>query len=176
MVEQWSVKGTGIAICERMPGTMLALRVRRPSAGDLERIGALLGTPLPLVPNRAADGAVRLLWTGPDEWLILGSDVSPAALEAAAADAAAALCVAVGDGRCVFEVTGDHAIDLLAKGTSIDLHPTVFTADHAVLTLFAQVHAILDRPPAVGGFRIIADVSIRAYLQQWLADAIVEFG
>ncbi|WP_016747190.1 sarcosine oxidase subunit gamma [Rhizorhabdus wittichii] len=176
MADIWKAAAATVAVRERVPGPIATLRLRRPSADDLTRIGALIGTALPTVPNRIADGAARVVWIGPDEWLILGDTASNAAIEAAATDAAAALCVGVGDGRCMFEATGPAAADLLAKATSIDLHPAVFTEAMSAMTLFAQVNAIVDRPPGLDGFRLIFDVSLRDYLRRWFADAIVEFG
>jgi len=166
-----------VAVREIVPPPRLTiLRLRRPSRDDLARIGALLGTALPAEPNRTADGAVRVIWMGPDEWLIVGDTAPTSAIEEAATDAAAALCVSVGDGRCVFEVSGPAAADLIAKGTSLDLHRTLPAADRSAMTLFAQTNAIIDRPPDLDGYRLIFDFSIRHYLQLWFADAAVEFG
>lgn len=176
MADIWQARAATVAVRECIAGPITTLRLRHPSADDLARIGALIGTVLPTVPNRIADGAVRAIWIGPDEWLILGETASNAAIEAAATDAAAALCVSVGDGRCTFEATGPDAAELLAKATSIDLHPTAFTGAMSAMTLFAQVNAIIDRPPGLDGFRLIFDISVRDYLRDWFGDAIVEFG
>ena len=146
MAESWEASTATVMVRERPAGGMAALRLRNPSADDLTRIGALIGTALPTAPNRIADGAVRVIWIGPDAWLILGDTAPNAAIEALATDAAAALCVSVGDGRCTFEVTGPAAADLLAKATSIDLNPSFFTDKMSALTLFARVDAIIDQP------------------------------
>lgn len=165
-----------LAIREIQPSRLTVLRLRRPSSDDLARIGALIGTALPTDPNQAADGAVRVIWMGPDEWLIVGDTAPNSAIEEAATDAAAALCVSVDDGRCVFEVTGPAAADLIAKGTSLDLHRTLAAANRSAMTLFAQTNVIIDRPPGLDGYRLIFDFSVRDYLRFWFADAVVEFG
>lgn len=175
MVETWQAMGGRVSVRELMPLPVATLRLRRPSPDDITRIGALIGTPLPMVPNRASGYVPRVLWIGPDEWLIIGSDVPGEAIEAAAADAAAALCVSVGDGRCSLDVTGADAADLLAKGTSIDLHADIFAEDMLAMTLLAQANVIIDRPPGLAGFRLIFDVSLRDYVRHWFADAVVEF-
>lgn len=176
MADLWQARATAVGVRERPAGRMLALRLRRPGADDLARIAALIGTVLPTTPNRVGAGQARAIWTGPDEWLILGDTPPAAAIEAAAGDAKAVSCVEIGDGRCVFDVTGPAAIDLLAKGTSLDLDPTVFAEGSSALTLFAQGNAIIDRRPDGDGFTLIMDVSIRHYLRDWFADAVVEFG
>lgn len=166
-----------VAVREIVPPPRLTiLRLRHPSRDDLARLGALIGTALPTEPNQAVDGAVRVIWIGPDEWLIVGDTAPTSAIEEAATDAAAALCVSVGDGRCVFEVSGPAAADLIAKGTSLDLYRTLPAADRSAMTLFAQTNAIIDQPPGLDGYRLIFDFSVRHYLQHWFADAVVEFG
>lgn len=166
-----------VAIREVVPPPRLTvLRLRRPSRDDLARLGALIGTALPTEPNQAADGAVRVIWMGPDEWLIVGDTAPTRAIEEAATDAVAALCVSVGDGRCVFEVSGPAAADLIAKGTSLDLHRALPAVDRSAMTLFAQTNALIDRPSHLDGYRLIFDFSVRDYLQYWFADAVVEFG
>ncbi len=175
MAETWHSAAGAITARERVAPPIATLRLRRPSADDLARIGALIGVALPTIPNTAAGDSIRVIWIGPDEWLIIGSTMTNAAIEAAAIDSASALCVGVGDGRCVFDVTGAHAADLLAKGTSIDLHPAMFAKGSTAMSLFAQVNVIIDRPPGLSGFRLYFDISVRPYLHRWFEDALVEF-
>jgi len=176
MADGWQATAATLSVRERAPVPMATLRLRHPSAADLDRISALIGTALPTIPNRAAGTAVRVIWIGPDEWLIIGEAPPNCVIGAAAGDAAAALCVGMGDGRCTFDVTGANAADLVAKGTSLDLYPSLFAEGMSAMTLFAQVNAIVDRPPGLDGFRLIFDVSLRDYLHNWFRDAIVEFG
>lgn len=176
MADIWQATAATLSVRERAPVPMATLRLRHPSVADLDRIGALLGTALPTVPNRATGDAVRVIWVGLDEWLIIGDIASHAMIEGAAGDAAAALCLAMGDGRCTYDVTGADAADLLAKGTSLDLHPSVFAEGMSAMTLFAQINVIIDRPPGLEGFRLIFDIGFRDYLHLWFRDALVEFG
>jgi sarcosine oxidase subunit gamma len=176
MADGFDATAATVTVREASPGSIATLRLRNPSSEDLGRIGALIGAPLPTEPNRATEGAVRVIWIGLDEWLILGDTAPHAALEAAASDAAAALSVGVGDGRCIFEVTGPAAADLINKATSLDLRRALSSTDRSAMTLFAQVNVIIDRAPGLEGYRLIFDVSIRDYLHRWFRDAVVEFG
>ncbi|KQX22624.1 MULTISPECIES: sarcosine oxidase subunit gamma [unclassified Sphingomonas] len=176
MADGFQATASTVTVREIAPGPITTLRLRLPTADDLARIGTLIGTPLTTVPNRASDGAVRVIWIGLDEWLILGDTAPHAALEAAARDAAAALSVGVGDGRCVFEVTGPGAADLINKASSLDLNRVLATPEQTAMTLFAQVNVVIDRPPGLDGYRLIFDISIRDYLHRWFRDAVVEFG
>lgn len=176
MAEIWQVSGRTLTVRELAPLTIATLRLRKPSTDDLARIGALIGTSLVPSPNRTAGEVPRVIWIGPDEWFIIGTSASDAAIEAAASDAAVALCVSAGDGRCSYEVTGADAAELLAKGTSLDLHPNILADGMSAMTLFAQVNVIIDRLPGLAGFRLIFDISLRDYVRSWFRDAIVEFG
>src|SRR5688572_13236359 len=74
-----------VAVREIVPPPRLTiLRLRHPSRDDLARLGALIGTALPTEPNQAVDGAVRVIWIGPDEWLIVGDTAPTSAIEEAA--------------------------------------------------------------------------------------------
>lgn len=175
MAEIWHCAAGATTVRERAATPIATLRLRHPSADDLARIGVLIGVLLPTTPNTAVGDAIRVIWIGPGEWLIIGSTMTSAAIEAAAIDSVSALCVGVGDGRCVFDVTGAHAADLLAKGTSIDLHPAIFAEGSAAMSLFAQINVVIDRPPDLSGFRLYFDISLRPYLHRWFEDALVEF-
>jgi sarcosine oxidase subunit gamma len=176
MADLWHARAQSVTVIEREQQRLATLRLRHPSAQDIARIGAMLGTPLPLLPNHAEGEDVRAIWIGPDEWLIAGEIAPGEAIEAAARDAAAASCVNVGDGRCIFDVEGREAADLLAKGTSLDLHPAAFAPGRSAMTLFAKIPVIIDRPARSAGFRLYFDVSFRAYVRCWFGDALVEFG
>jgi sarcosine oxidase subunit gamma len=131
---------------------------------------------LPTAPNRATDGSLRAIWIGPDEWLLWGETPPQASIEAAAQDAITTLAVSVGDGRCVFEATGLDAADLMAKGSSIDFVHQIASSEMSAMTRFAQVHAIIDRPAGLDGYRLIFDVGVRHYLHSWFREGVVEFG
>jgi sarcosine oxidase subunit gamma len=176
MLEQWKAHGATITVREIAPGEMTTLRFRRPSLADLRRVGKLLGTKLPTEPNRATDGSLRAIWIGPDEWLLWGETPPQAAIEAAGRDAIATLAVSVGDGRCIFEVTGADAADLMAKGSSLDFARQIASPDMSAMTRFAQVNAIIDRPAGLDGYRLIFDVGVRHYLRCWFREAVIEFG
>ncbi len=175
MIETWQAATPTVTVRAVASQDMVTLRLRRPSADDLARVASLIGVEPPSVPNTAAGDRVRAIWIGPDEWLIVGATAAIPMIEAAAVDAAAVSCVSVGDGRCLIDVMGANAAELIAKAVPIDLHPRAFPANSSAMTLFAQVNVIIDRRPGLDGFRLIFDVSFRGYLQRWFYDAVVEF-
>jgi sarcosine oxidase subunit gamma len=116
----------------------------------------------PTEPNTLAEvGGATVLWLGPDEWLVLG------ATEVDFPDAAAAVDVSAN--RVAFELTGDGAADVLARGCSLDLDRLEPGA--CAQTLLARAQVILYRPSAET-WRILVRPSFAGYLRTWLEDAI----
>ncbi|MEX0990541.1 MAG: sarcosine oxidase subunit gamma family protein [Actinomycetota bacterium] len=110
----------------------------RSIAGSLE---------LPLEPNTflERDGRVTL-WLGPDEWLVVAPHERFPSL---ATDLDRALAprhrsvVDVSANRVVLQLRGPDALDALATGCPIDLHPRAWTAGQCAQTLAMDTQAIL---------------------------------
>ncbi|PBC49169.1 sarcosine oxidase subunit gamma, partial [Rhodococcus sp. ACS1] len=69
------------------------------------------------------------------------------------------------------------ARDILAKGCSIDLHPTVFRPGTAVQTMLGLAGVILTALDDTGtDYRILVRASFARYLAAWLIDAAEEYG
>jgi len=114
----------------------------------------------PTQPN-ATSGDV--LWLGPDDWLVLGGREGDFPEAAAAVDVSA--------NRVVLELSGRDAADVLARGCSLDLHPSVFSPGRCAQTLLARAQVILVRDD-LETFRILVRPSFAGYLRAWLQDAI----
>jgi len=100
-------------------------------------LAGALGTVLPEPGRRAVDGGVTYLWSGPEAWLAMAEDdglktrLAPAAKFAAITDQS--------DGRAIFLVSGPDAREWLQKLVPVDLHESVFLADHTALTLAGHI-------------------------------------
>ena len=72
---------------------------------------------------------------------------------------------------------GEHARDVLAKGCSLDLHPTVFGPGAAAQTMLGLAAVVLIPLNDTGtDYRILVRSSFARYLADWLIDAAEEFG
>jgi sarcosine oxidase subunit gamma len=135
----------------------------------------LAGLPLPLRPNRVAmRGSLRVLWLGPDEWLVVALGDAGADLPALLARAVARRRAAISDlssSRAVIEIGGIAARDLLAAGCGLDLHPRAFHAGQCAQTLFARVPVILDQLDEEPHYRLLVRRSYARWLCDWLVDA-----
>ncbi len=109
----------------------------------------------PLAPNTVRGNAI---WLGPDEWLVLGGR------EEDYPDAWAAVDVSAN--RVCFELSGEGAEEVLARGCALDLHPSVFPPGSCAQTLVARVEVILLRPE-VALFRLLVRPSFAHALRSW---------
>jgi sarcosine oxidase subunit gamma len=156
------------------PRAQVGLRLDPGDAALLDRIGDRLGAALPVVPGAVARFAGgRVLWLGPDEWLLIHE-------ESAANELVSILEAAVGDGfgtvvdlsanRVVLAVEGADAGAVLATAVSIDLHPRAFPDGRVVQTLLARAQVILEHDG--DRFLVYVRPSFAAYVEAWLRDAI----
>ncbi|MDF3290520.1 sarcosine oxidase subunit gamma [Streptomyces silvisoli] len=147
-------------------------------AADAVRLA--LGIPLPVAPNTMVrGGGLAALWLGPDEWLVVGPPGTASGLEARLRGAVGGAHAAVTDvsaQRTALLVAGPRSRDLLAHGTSLDLHPRSFGPGRCAQTLLARAQVVLaardERRP---GFWLLVRSSFAGYLAEWLLDAAVEY-
>lgn len=148
--------------------TQLTVRLRE---GD-----SLLGVALPGPCTFTSGNGVEVLWMGPDEYLVLGPELSRESsdLEAELSRESSVLAVVdVSAQRNVFRLTGAHAADVLAHGCSIDLDPAVSPPGTCVQTLLARTGIVLMVREE--GFTILVRQSFSDYFRAWLADASLEY-
>jgi sarcosine oxidase subunit gamma len=152
----------------------------RAGADALAVVAELVGTAPPTTPNTvASDGVRRILWLGPDEWLIAVPPGDETALMARLEDALAgrhASITDVTDSRTVITLAGARARDVLAKGCGLDLHPRVFRAGQCAQTTLARASVLLHQTTDEPAYDITVDRSFARYLWSWLEDASLEFG
>ena len=124
---------------------------------ELDAQVSVRGEP-PLAPNTVAGDAI---WLGPDEWLVLGGREEDYADQPAAVDVSA--------NRVCFELSGEGAADVLARGCALDLHPSVFPPGRCAQTLLARAQVILCRTDE-HAFRLLVRPSFADYLQAWFRE------
>jgi len=154
----------------------------RGNAVDLAFTAALhsvTGLVLPAEANSfSSEGALSCLWLAPDEWLIVGpggGEIEITARLRAALGHLHAAVTDVSEARTTLVVGGPQARDLLAKGTSIDLHPRVFGSGRCVQTGFAGANIVLRQTDDTPIFEIIVLNSFAEHLWTWLEGACREY-
>jgi len=115
----------------------------------------------PVEPNTVAElDDRRVLWLGPDEWLVLDG------VEADYREAAAAVDVSAE--RVAFRLSGPGALEVLAQGCSLDLER--FAPGSCAQTLLARAPITLLRDE--NGWTILVRRSYSNYARAWLDDAL----
>jgi sarcosine oxidase subunit gamma len=172
--------GPGIIVAERRPLAIVEVAV---GPGDSDAACACIAAEVGSAPPKSANLAVTgvgasILWIGPGQWLIVeaerpGRDLE-AALQRALAGTAAAV-VDVGHGRTVLRLTGPRVRDLLAKGTSIDLHPRAFPPGRCAQGLLGHVRALMHAVDAeMIDLYLARSFALTAW--EWLCESAGEFG
>ena len=121
----------------------------------------------------------RLVWLGPDEWLLTSTGETPAELEARVRAVVLPLggsATDVSAQRMGLRLTGARVRGVLAKGCSLDLHPRVFGAGDSAQTALGQAGVVLlGLSDAGDDFSVLVRSSFAGYLADWLLDAALEF-
>ncbi|SCY81823.1 sarcosine oxidase subunit gamma [Paracoccus tibetensis] len=158
-----------LATIARIPGLgMLTIRADLARAGEALAEAAGLG--LPDTTQITTDGSRSLGWMSPDELLLILPEAElPEAHEALtqALMGEHGLVVDVSDARAVFDVTGPHAADVIAKLAPVDA--AHLPEGHLRRTRMAQTAAAIWR--IQGGFRVIGFRSTADYLGLILTNA-----
>jgi sarcosine oxidase subunit gamma len=141
--------------------------------GPIERA---LDSGLPRVPNtfRTTPAGHRLMWLGPDEWLVLTPEGHEAAVAKALRQAAGngfATVIELGAGQTVIEISGPRTREVIAKGCPLDLHPSAFGPGRCAQSRLARTLITLAQVNNGPTFDLIVRRSFADYVWQWLVDA-----
>ena len=171
--------GADIVMAERPHRCQINLRGNPADIKFTDALHGVTGLRLPAEANGfTTAGALACLWLGPDEWLILGPgggehDIA-ARLRAALGEIHAAV-TDVSEARTTIAVAGPRARELLAKGTSIDLHPRAFGPGRCVQTGFAGANITLRQTDDTPSFEILVLNSFAEHLWAWLEGGAREY-
>lgn len=117
-------------------------------------------------------GDRTLIWQGPDELLVSGPYKARLELIAALEKAAGTSHVAVTDvtGNSVrWRLSGNRALEFLAAGCAIDMHPAAFVPGQCARTLFARTSATILHLSAGSAYELHFRRSLDGHLRRWAA-------
>jgi sarcosine oxidase, subunit gamma len=171
-----AASGAELSIRELPFVSQINLRANPNDAGLMQQLESALGFALPLVPNTAASREDRrVLWLGPDEWLVVGPDGQQEELEQALRNGLnGGSIVDVSANRTLLEIRGPKARELLAHGVPIDLDVRSFGPGRCAQTLLAKAQVIIERRGDEVAFHIYIRTSFAGYVAEWLLDAAAE--
>lgn len=141
----------------------------------LTAVKTCTGLDLPLSANTFVESAdhptQRVFWLGPDEWLIETGQSHGGSLKTDLGQALKGVHSSVIDisgGNICLTLSGEKVRDVLAKGCTLDLHPTAFRVGDCAQTGLAKASVLLAITLQPDFFQIIVRRSFAEYLLQWL--------
>lgn len=155
------------------------VNLRGPATSEFARgVEEATGFAPSLEPNRWTGDADRAaIWLGPDEWLLLAPDGEAEGIEQAIGRAwpgdPRLSVVDVSHSYTVLLLSGSCARELLTRGCSLDVHPSVFGAEDCAQTLVAKMRVLL-RVLDERAFELWVRNSFARYAARWLLDASTE--
>ncbi len=165
----------GLVLAEGGPRAQLALRGDAAEPAFSGAVEAALGVAPPSEPNTVAGADdAHILWLGPDEWLAVFTAGREAAVGAALEEALCGVHALVSDvshSRGVISLLGARAREVLAKGCSLDLHPSVFGPGRCAQSTFARCHVLVHQRDETPAFDLYVHRSFMEYAWAWLVDA-----
>ncbi|MEZ5877446.1 MAG: sarcosine oxidase subunit gamma family protein [Tepidamorphaceae bacterium] len=160
--------------------TQIGLRGDASDAAFVKAVKAAIGVAPPSEAcTVAVKGDNRVLWLGPDEWLVVAPDDVEGALLSKLEKGLAklgAVAIDLTGNRTVIELSGPSARAVLEKGCYHDMHPRAFPVGRVVGTLIAHTQLFLERAsdnPET--FRLYVRSSFARHMAEWLMDAMAEF-
>ena len=150
-------------------------------AAFLVAVEDVLGLTLPTQANTIIRRPhLRVAWLGPDEWLMIVTPDNPRVSSTQLAGALATFHHALNDlsgGQTIISVSGPHALDVLAKGCTLDMHPRVFGPGQCAQSHLAKCSVlIIPHATNLSGYDVVVRRSFADYLWQWLVKAGSEYG
>ena len=120
----------------------------------------------------------RILWMGPNEWLVIVADGAQATVESALRRKLADIHCAIADvshSRSVIVLAGRRAREVLMKGCALNFHPRAFGIDSCAQSHLARCHVLIHQITAEPAYEIYIHRSFARYAFHWLQDAAREY-
>ncbi len=178
---QWPQPETvGVWLTERPFWGHLNLRGEAGESAFLNDVERCLGIAVPVQPNTVHENdRFTILWLGPNEWLVITPPGSEGETARTLRGALQGLFFAVTDvtnGQTIIRLSGARVIDVLRKGCSLDLHPSVFGPGCCAQTLLAKAGILIRCVDPSPSFDLIIRRSFAEHVALWLKDAAEEYG
>lgn len=170
----------GVVLRERPFLGHASLRGRRDDPGFTAACQAVFGVAPPTAPNTHVEAKDALIcWMGPTQWLVLtDGETGLHKLDelGAALDGIHSGVIDLSGGQTLVEIRGKRAVDTLAKGTTLDLHPRSLGAGQCTRTLLASATVFIRVVEPGHAFHLVVGRSFADHLWRWLSDSAEEYG
>jgi len=172
-------KGTpGVTLSVRHPISIVTIIARKGKSEALSKaIETAYKCPLPGVGESTNKGALTFHWCGPEQYYAVAEGKADGELyrDLKARLDGLASCSDQSHGRIILRISGPKARTLLAKGTPVDLHPSVFGPGKSAVTQMAHVGVHLAQT-ASDEFELSVFRGFSENFWEWLTEQAEEFG
>lgn len=168
----------GITLSVRHPMSIVTVITRQGKSAALAKaIEAAYKCPLPGPGESTGKGALAFHWCGADQYYAVAEGKADGELyrDLKARLEGLASCSDQSHGRIILRVAGPKALALLAKGTPVDLHPSVFGPGKSAVTQMAHVGVHLAQT-GKDEFELSVFRGFSENFWEWLTEQAEEFG
>lgn len=174
-----SLKHPAFTIEDRNDLTIASITAAKGQSTDVKAvIQNAYGVTLPDTPERVTGNGIAFIWHGPGQWMAIadrGASNRDLELELKPLFDGKAAIVDQSDGRAVVRVAGARVRDVLAKGVSIDLHPSQFKPNSVAITHAAHIGIIIWQTDAAPVYEIAMFRSFADTFMTWLTHSAAEY-
>lgn len=171
----------GVALTEIRNVDLVQVMARRGKAGDMAKAAkARFGITAPETPKAVGTADATLIWSGPDQFLVLSKGGRHTMDSLAPVFAGSASLSDQSHARALISICGDKARTMLAKLSSIDLHPDMFGVGTAAATSMDHTSVTLwrgkDRADGQAVFNLLVFATFAESLWRTILDSATEYG
>jgi sarcosine oxidase subunit gamma len=171
----------GVSLTEIRNFDLIQVMARRGKGAELaSAAGTHFGVAIPDTPKAVQATDVALVWSGPDQFLVLSKGGKHTMDALGAVFAGSASLSDQSHARALISLSGDKARAMLAKLSSIDLHPAAFPVGSAAATSIDHTSVNLwrgnDRPDGQAVFNLLVFATFAESLWHTMLDAAAEYG
>ncbi|RUW33957.1 MULTISPECIES: sarcosine oxidase subunit gamma [unclassified Mesorhizobium] len=173
--------GAGVSLTEIRDFGLVQVMARRGRTGEMTKAAkAHFGVAAPETPSAVDAADATLIWSGPDQFLVLSKGGKHTMEMLAPVFAGSASLSDQSHARALISISGEKARALLAKLSSIDLHPAAFPVGAAAATSVDHTSVTLwrgkDRDDGQAVFNLLIFATFAESLWHTMLDAAAEYG
>lgn len=171
----------GVSLTEIRNFDLVQVMARRGQAAELAKAAkARFGLVAPDAPKAVPTQDAMLIWSGPDQFFVLSKGGKHTMQTLAPALSGPASLSDQSHARALIGISGSKARVMLAKLSSIDLHPATFPIGAAAATSMDHTSVTLwrggDRPDGQAVFNLLVFATFAESLWHTMLDAAAEYG
>ena len=170
-----------INITEKPFFSQYILRGRISDSAFTGAVKTILGVELPSQANTVVRSeALLICWMSPDQWLLVTADSELSNQISMLFGALQNVFASINDvssGQTIINIRGEKALEVLNKGTTLDVHPSVFKPGQCAQVVFAKMN-VLIYPVCLdthNEYDLIVRRSFGDFLGRWLTNACIEY-